>query len=163
MKKLWIVVVIGMLLLSACGNSGEKGTDIEAHDAWARMALKNENTAVYLLMHNHSGSADEITGASSDTADLVEIHKTEEDANGVMQMNLQTSVPLPVDAEISFQPGGLHIMLTGLKQDLKIGDTINLTLHFKVHPDIPLSVPVLDAAASDHSHMDMDMHASPTP
>lgn len=162
MKKLWIVGVMGMLLLSACGMAGDKGTDIEAHDAWARMALKNENTAVYLLMHNHSGIADEIVGASSDIADLVEIHKSEEDANGVMQMNLQTSVPLPVDAEISFQPGGLHIMLTGLKQDLNIGDKITVILHFKTHSDLVLSVPVVDAAGpGDHSHMDdMDM---PTP
>jgi copper(I)-binding protein len=83
----------------------------------------------------------------------------------MMQMNLQTSIPLAADAEISFQPGGLHIMLTGLKQDLNIGDMITLTLHFKTHADMVLSVPVVDAAGTDmdHSHMDMDMHASPTP
>jgi copper(I)-binding protein len=159
MKKLLMFVTAGILLLSACS---AKSTDIEVHDPWARMALKHENTAIYLIIHNHSDSLDEIIGASSEIADLVEIHKTEEDANGMMQMNLQSSVPLPVNAEISFQPGGLHIMLTGLKQDLKVGDTISITLHFKTHADMVLSVPVVDAAGpGDHSHM--DMHASPTP
>jgi periplasmic copper chaperone A len=161
MKKLWMLVVVGIFLLSACGATDDHGTDIEAHDPWARMALKNENTAIYLSMHNHSGSADELTTASTDIAETTEIHKSETDANGMMQMNLQSSVPLPVGAEISFEPGGLHIMLTGLKQDLQVGDTITVTLHFKTHADLVLSVPVVDAAGPDHSHM--DMHASPAP
>jgi copper(I)-binding protein len=161
MKKLLVFVVV-VLLISGCS---PKSSDIEIHEPWARAALKNENTAIYLIIHNHSENGDEITGASTDVAELTEIHKTEEDANGMMQMNLQTSIPLAADAEISFRPGGLHIMLTGLKQDLNIDDTITLTLHFKTHTDMVLSVPVVDAAGPDmdHSHMDMDMHASPTP
>jgi copper(I)-binding protein len=162
MKKLWMSAVVGIFLLSACGaTENVQGTDIKVHDPWARMALKNENTAVYLFLHNQSGNADELTGASSEIADITEIHKSETDANGLMQMNLQTSLPLPVDAVINFEPGGLHIMLTGLKQDLKVGDTITLTLHFKTHADLVLSVPVADAAGPDHSHM--DMHATLTP
>jgi copper(I)-binding protein len=162
MKKLLMFVVVGIFFLSACS---PKSTDIEIHEPWARTALKNENTAIYLIIHNHSKNGDEITGVSTDVAEITEIHKTEEDANGMMQMNLQSSVPLPADAEISFQPGGLHIMLTGLTQDLKVGDMVTLTLHFKTHADMVLSVPVVDAAGPDmdHSSMDMDMHASPTP
>lgn len=160
MKKLLMFVVAGILLLSGCG---PKSTDIEIHEPWARTALKNENTAIYLIVHNHSESGDEITGVSTDVAEIAEIHKTEEDANGMMQMNLQSSVPLSADAEISFQPGGLHIMLTGLTQDLKVGDTLTLTLYFKTHADMVLSIPVLDAAGPDMDHSSMDMHASPTP
>lgn len=161
MKKLLAFGMVCMLLLSACGAMGETSTDIEAHDAWARAAFESGNTAVYLLVHNHSDNDDEITGTSSDAAETTEIHKSEMDANGFAQMNLQTSIPLPMDAEISFQPGGYHIMLTGLKKDLNIGDKISITLHFKVHPEMILSVPVLDVASSDHSHMDMDH--TPTP
>ena len=145
MKKLLMFVAAGMLLIVRCS---PKSTDIEVHEPWARAALKNENTAIYLIIHNHTESGDEITGASTEVAEITEIHKTEEDANGMMQMKLQNSVPLPVDAEISFQPGGLHIILTGLEQDLKVGDTVTLTLHFKTHAEMVLSVPVVDAARS---------------
>jgi copper(I)-binding protein len=127
----------------------------------ARPAFQDANTAVYFLLHNHSDTADEILSASTDIAETAEIHKTEVNANGVMQMNMQTSVPLPVDAEIHFEPGGLHVMLTAVKKDLNVGDTFPLTLHFKVHADITLTVFVLDDGSMDHSHMDMD--ASPTP
>lgn len=158
MKKTMIFLLIGVFLLNACSSAVmEEGTDIEAHDVWARPALKGGTSAIYLLMHNHSENADEIIGASTDIAETTEIHKSEMDANGVMQMTLQKSVPLPVDAEISFEPGGLHIMLTGLKQDLKVGDTVTVTLHFKSHADITLSAHVLDAANPSSSNMDMNM------
>lgn len=160
MKKLLVLIFTGIFILTACA-PGEEGTEVEVHDPWARPAFENANTAVYLLMHNHSDAADELLSASTDIAETVEIHKSEVDANGVAQMNLQPSVPLPVDAEVLFEPGGLHIMVTGVKQDLNVGDTFQLTLHFKVHPDITLSVHVMDDGSMDHSHMEME--ASPTP
>jgi copper(I)-binding protein len=163
MKRIFMFVVTGMILLSACGAKGEAGTDIEAHDPWARAAMKGEITSVYLLMHNHSGNADEMTGVSTDVAETAGFHKTEVDANGVVKMVPQASVPLPVDAEISFAPGALHIMLTGLKKDLKVGDNITVTLHFKSHADIILTVPVVDVASSGNPGIDMDMNATPTP
>lgn len=161
MKKLLVLIFTSIFLLTACGAVSKKGTEVKVHDPWARPAFENGNTAVYLLIHNHSNVADELLSASTDIAEVTEIHKSEVDANGVMQMNLQDSVPLPVDAEIHFEPGGLHIMLTGVKQDLNVGDTFTLTLHFKIRPDITLSVHVMDDGSMDHSHMEMD--ASPTP
>src|SRR5262245_59472926 len=118
MKKLLVLIFTTVFLLTACGAMGEEGTEVEVHDPWARPAFENANTAVYLLMHNHSDTADELLSASTDIAETVEIHKSEVDANGVAQMNMQASVPLPLDAEILFEPGGLHIMLTGVKKDL---------------------------------------------
>jgi periplasmic copper chaperone A len=158
MKKLLILIFTGMFLLTACGATG---TDIEVHDPWARPAFQGMNTAVYLLIHNHSDAADEILSAFTDIAETAELHKSEMDANDMMQMNLQASVPLPFDAEIEFEPGGLHIMLTNVNKDLNVGDSFSITLHFKVHPEITFSVSVLDHDSMDHSNM--DMHASPTP
>ena len=62
-----------------------------------------------------------------------------------MEMIKQESVVLPADGEVEFKPGSYHVMLIGLKQDLKAGDEITLTLHFKNHEDITLTVPVLEA------------------
>jgi periplasmic copper chaperone A len=166
MKRILMFIWMGIFLLSACSPSGDEGTGIEAHDPWARAAKKGENTSIYLLMHNHSENADEMIGVSTDVAETAGFHKTEIDANGVVQMIPQASVPLLVDSETSFEPGGLHIMLTDLKKDLNVGDNIAITLHFKSHPDIMLTVPVLDIASSDSSGMDMDnmdMDATPTP
>jgi copper(I)-binding protein len=66
------------------------------------------------------------------------------DSNGVMQMSPASSLPLEPGTEVVFEPGGLHVMFIGLKQDLKVGDMVEVTLQFKEHEDIILSVPVLE-------------------
>jgi copper(I)-binding protein len=159
MKKL-LVLIFGTFLITACSATG---TDIEIHDPWARPAFQGMNTAVYLLIHNHSDAADEILSVSTDIAETAELHKSEVDTNGMMQMNLQASIPLPIDAEVHFAPGGLHVMLTNVTKDLNVGDKFTVTLHFKVHPEMTFSIPVHANDSMDHSNMDMDMHASPTP
>jgi len=74
----------------------------------------------------------------------VEIHLSAMDANGVMKMSQQESIPLAADEEVVFKPGGYHVMMVNLKQDLKPGDEIVVTLHFQTHEDIVLKVSVMD-------------------
>ena len=154
MKRILMLVLAGMLLLNACSTTGDEGTDIEAHDYWARAALKDGNGAAYMLIHNHTEADDELTGVSSDVATAAEIHLSQMSSDGTMQMIPQESISLPADADVELKPGGYHIMLIGLKQDLKAGDEITLTLHFKTHEDITLTIPVLDAANMGGSGMD---------
>ncbi|MBL8079736.1 MAG: copper chaperone PCu(A)C [Anaerolineales bacterium] len=163
MKKLLTFVLASMFLLSACGAADDghdhaDGTGVEIHDPWARSAALGDNTAAYMLVHNHSTSEDAIVGASTDVAESAEIHLSQIDANGVMEMIHQDSVALPADTELEFKPGSYHIMLIGLKQDLKKGDEITVTLHFQTHEDIVVTIPVYDAAEMGGEGMDMDMH-----
>jgi periplasmic copper chaperone A len=157
MKKTFVLALAGMLILSACGAVGEEGTGIEVHDAWSRSALKDGNSAAYMLMHNHSAEEDALVGASSDVATATEIHLSQMSIDGTMEMLKQESVALPADGEVVFKPGSYHVMLIGLRQDLKAGDDITLTLHFKNHEDITLTVPVLEASNMGGSGMDGHM------
>ena len=159
-KAVGIFILFGALVLSACG--GTKG-DIEVHEPWARPAMQGGNGGAYFMLHNHSTDADELLSASSDVADAVELHKSMMDDNGAMKMVPQDSVPLGADAEVAFAPGGLHVMLIGLKKDLAVGDTFDVVLHFKNHADITVAVMVMD----DGGGMEMDMNSmdmeTPTP
>ena len=145
------MLLIGSLtvLLSACGTAG----DIEIHDPWVRPTAQGENAAIYFQLHNHSKNADELIGASSNLADVVEIHESRQ-VDDVMQMNMVPSVPVGADEEVTFTPGGLHLMLVDIKQELKAGDHIGVILHFKSHEDIVVNVSVGDADgnAEDHEH-----------
>jgi copper(I)-binding protein len=148
MKKLFILAFIGTLLLSACGAPG----DIEIHSPWVRPTAQGENAAVYLTIHNHSANPDELIGASSNMADMVEIHESKM-VNDVMQMNMLKSVPVAAGEEVVFMPGGLHIMLVNVKQELKLGDHVGVILHFKNHADIVVDVQVDDTVPADsHDH-----------
>ena len=137
MKKIITILLLGIFLLSAC----DAATGIEISNAWIRPALKDGNGAVYFLLQNHSAGRDELTGASSKAAQAVEMHESSMEGD-VMQMQQVTSIPIPGKASIEFAPGGLHIMLIGLNEDLQVGDEIQVTLHFTEHEDILLTVPV---------------------
>lgn len=150
MKKHGIVfIIVGALILSACGTP-EMG--IEVHNAWMRPAAQGDNGAVYFELHNHSSSADELVGASSAAAEAVEIHETVMEGD-VMRMQMLSSIPLEASAEIAFEPGGLHVMLIGLKQDFAVDDHIEVVLHFEHSEDLTITVHVEDSAPEgNHSH-----------
>jgi periplasmic copper chaperone A len=137
------------LILSAC--TAPKG--IIVRTAWMRPTAAGENGAIYFVLQNDSTQQDELIDASSDLAVAVEIHESSMvTGTDVMQMNQVSSVALDTGSEVTFEPGGLHVMLVGLKKGLKVGDVIELTLHFKKHADISVSVSVAEFAPDEHSH-----------
>lgn len=137
MKQIVASLILTATLLTAC--APREG--IEIRDAWARTAALGENGAVYFIIHNYSAEEDFLVGASSDVAETVEVHRTSM-VNDVMQMEMMPEVPLAPREDVEFAPGGLHIMLFNLKQDLAIGSTIDLTLHFRNSPDISVTADV---------------------
>lgn len=150
MKKLSSILLAGLLLLTACGNAATG--DIEIHQAWVRPTAQGNNAAVYFTIHNHSDQADELTGITTNISDAVEIHSTSIE-NDVMKMEMLTSIPLAADDEIVFEPGGTHVMLNNIKQELVLGEHIGIVLHFKNHADIVVEVHIEEAMPEeDHDH-----------
>jgi len=149
MRRLILFFGILTLLLSACGNTA--AGDIEIHDPWVRPTAQGENAAIYFQIHNHSVDDDEITGASSNIADVAEIHKSTME-NDIMKMSLLTSLPIAAGEEVNFTLGGLHIMLVSIKQEIKAGDHVGVILHFKNHEDIVMNVSVGDAPVNSDEH-----------
>ncbi|MEO8357162.1 MAG: copper chaperone PCu(A)C [Chloroflexota bacterium] len=149
MKQFSMILLAGIFLLSACNAA----TGMQVSNAWTRPAAKDGNGAVYFLLQNHSAGADEMTGVSSDIAAAVEIHESKMEGD-VMQMQQVMSIPLGGRASVEFAPGGYHVMLIGLKQDVKLGDQIQITLQFVNHEDITISVPVQENGgnSSTESH-----------
>ena len=147
MNRTFVFVLAILLLLTGCAAPVTEG--LEVRDAWARPAAQGANGAVYFVIR--SSNADEITSASSDIAEAVEMHESMMSGD-VMEMHHLESVPLAAGEEVPFEPGGLHIMLVGLKQELKAGDEIEITLHFQNHEDIHVNVPVNDASTPQENH-----------
>lgn len=124
--RLYVVFVALALVLTACGASGSG--ELEVNDVWARPGLADGNSAVFFVIDN-PGAEDALLSISSNVAGAVELHKTVmEDGN--MKMVHQMNVPVPT-GETAFKPGDLHVMLIGLKNDLKPGDVFTVTLNFE--------------------------------
>lgn len=117
---------------------------IEVSDPYARSASAMAVTgAAFMVIQNAGGEADRLIGASSDVAEKVELHTHREDANGVMRMvHVEEGFELPADGEIVMERGGHHVMFMGLKEPMKQGDMIDLTLTFEKAGDVAVQVPV---------------------
>ncbi|MHB8778971.1 MAG: copper chaperone PCu(A)C [Anaerolineales bacterium] len=133
------ILTIAVTFLSACAPSND---GLTVNETRARPAFKGENGAVYLVIENHTDSHDALTGASTEIASATEIHMSMQNEQGVMTMSRQDSVQILPGEKVTFKPGGLHIMLVDLKQDLKIGDTFTLTLQFEKAGEIIAQVEV---------------------
>ena len=97
--------------------------------AWVRATVPGQNVgAAYLELK----SAADLTliKADSPAAGSVEIHKMSM-KDGVMEMRMLASMELPAGEVVKLEPGGLHLMLFDLKKPLKVGESVQLTLHFK--------------------------------
>lgn len=150
-KRIFIIASALTLFLSAC--TAEQG--ITVHNAWMRPTAQGENGAVYFIIDNHSAKADERVGASTSVAASVEMHESSmTEGTDVMQMNQVFSVPLEKGLEITFEPGGPHVMLVNINRELTVGENVEVTLNFKNHEDIAVSVFVAEFAPSgdEHSH-----------
>ena len=151
MKKVLMLLMFALLtalLLSAC----ESKEGIEVSDAWARTSMQGMNSATYFVIQNHNTQADELVGATSDVADAAEVHESKMEGD-VMMMSHVEAVTLEPSTKVEFKPGGYHVMMIGLKRDLKAGDEIDVTLQFKNSPDITITVPVKEPDGMDMNNM----------
>lgn len=99
------------------------------------------NSAVYMTIKSTSSSADRLVKAASDVAGATELH-TAAMVNGVMQMRPVEAIDIPAGGVATLAPGGFHVMLIGLKKDLKVGDTVKLTLTFERFGTLTIAAPV---------------------
>ncbi len=140
-SALLALVLIGPLAVTAC--SQDEGDILTVEDAYARESIGNaQNGAAYFSIHNRTGADDVLTGAATPVATSAELHTHQADG-AVMRMRRVDTVEVPEGEDVLFEPGGNHVMLIGLKQPLKAGDIVPLTLTFENAGEIAVEVSVV--------------------
>ena len=118
---------------------------LEVSNAWARATPgKAENGAAYVTIV--SPTPDRLLSASSPAAKKAELH-TMEMAGMVMKMRPLAGLDIPAGQPVALKPGGEHIMLMGLQQPLREGQSFSLTLNFEKAGARTVSVAVEKAGA----------------
>lgn len=102
---------------------------VEVKEAWIRATVPGQPVAG-AFMTLKAASAAALTGAKSPVAKSCEVHEMKHD-KGVMKMRAIPSLPLPAGEVVALEPGGLHLMLFGIRQPLTAGSTVPITLTFK--------------------------------
>ena len=125
------------------------GDGIVIEHPWSR-ASAAATGAVFLSISN-SGGADRLIGASSPAAAEMQIHATEMDGE-IMRMRRVDGIDIPAQGTAVLAPGGYHLMLIGLKEPLKAGTTVAVTLDFAKAGKIAVTASVEKAGAHTGSH-----------
>ncbi|MDY3246103.1 copper chaperone PCu(A)C [Campylobacter sp.] len=126
------------------------GADIEIEGAYARASIPNvSNSAAFFVIKNNSDKDIAITSANSDIAEKNELH-THIKENKMMKMIKIEKLVVPAKSSLELKSGGDHVMLMGLKKELKAGDEISLELSFSDGDKKKIKVPVKDLASTIH-------------
>jgi copper(I)-binding protein len=138
-----LLVVAGLSTGCTRGDAGEAAVPrarVAAERAWARTADSGSLTAAYLVLVNTGDVADTLKALRSEAATETTMHVSI-DRGRTMQMVPVGALPIRPGDSLVLRPLGTHVMLTGLRQSLQDGDSIQLTLDFA--SGTSLAVPVV--------------------
>jgi periplasmic copper chaperone A len=153
MIRLSLIAAALAVSLAQTSAAEEAKPSIDVTDAWARAMPAGAKTgAAYVTVANTGNSDDTLVGASTPVATEAQLHTTITD-NGVMKMRPVSAIDVKPGATVTLKPGGMHLMLTGLKQPLSEGQSFPLTLNFAKAGKIEATVQVRKVGAM--SGMDM--------
>ncbi len=140
----------------------DAGEGIAVRAAWARATPAGAPAgAAFLTLENPAAEGDALVAAAAPVADAVELHTHAMDG-GVMKMRKVERIEIPAHGAVELKPGGLHVMLIGLRAPLAEGATFPLTLSFARGGtvEVPVTVRPIGARAADAPHA-MPGHAMP--
>ncbi len=148
MRLLLIILALTIgVAVNASTASAQSAGPMVVTKPWARASILQSRPGVaYLTIRNNSASADQLLGVTSPIANNVRIH-TSSMSNGVMTMRSLPYLRIEVGQEIMMQPGGMHLMLTGLRKPLREGAQLPLVLEFKTAGRLQVNAQILSIIA----------------
>ncbi len=146
------VLAFSLMLAGAAAQA-----DVTVKDSWVRGTTPAQK-ATGAFMEIVSSDAATLLSAASPVAGVVEIH-TMKMEDGVMKMRAIPKLDLPAGKAVKLASGGNHIMLMDLRQQMKKGDVVPITLKVegkdKQVQTIVIKAEVRDLAqpaTMDHGH-----------
>ncbi len=157
-----IVLALGM---AACSTGSPRTTDARAVGAHAQIGdlsitgafvpapASPDVAAAYFTVANRGSSVDQLIQVTSDVSAVTGLH-TYADA----RMVDLTQLDIPAGSSTRLQVGGVHVMIENPTRSLTAGQTVRLTLTFRVAGAVHVDAPVVATTGpqdTDMSGMDM--------
>ncbi len=134
---------------SSCAPAGKGRPLLRIEAAWVRPAAApgagnpaGDNSAAYFTVVNGGNAADTLVGVVTDAAARADVHRSRVE-DGVARMLPVPRLAVPAHGRIACEPGGYHVMLMGVKRDLRVGGRVRLVLRFRASGDRVIDAPVL--------------------
>lgn len=148
--------LVALLSISVAEARDYRIANLEIVSPWARATAPTAPAGGgFVEIRNTGATADRLVSVRSPVAETVQIHEMKMDGNVMRMRELDKGLEIPAGGTVTLAPGGFHLMMMGLKQPLKQGTTVPVTLVFEKAGsiDIELAVEGLGAAKPpEHKH-----------
>jgi copper(I)-binding protein len=121
------------LALAGAGLSAQefKAGDLRITQPWTRATPTGAKTAAgYLKITNGGKEADTLVSASSDGAEVVEVHEMAMKDSVMTMRRLENGVEIKPGQTVELKPGSFHLMMIGVKAPFEKGKVVRGTLTF---------------------------------
>jgi periplasmic copper chaperone A len=161
-----------MAALTGCGNTtatatdDSAGSDVVVSDAWVRATAGTEDpsmTGAFMALDNEGTGNVSLTGASSPVAGMVELHEMAMVDGSMTMRKIEGGIEIEAGFGQVLMPGGNHVMLMGLSEELAPGDEVELVLEFSDGTTEEMTVPVKEFTEEEgHYHETDEPHSHPS-
>lgn len=128
-------------MIAAPAFAGTAAESISVNDPYVRIVPPGmTNTGAFMAIKNADSMDHKLVKAESSASKATELH-THTNEGGVMKMRPVKDIEIKAKGEAVLKPGSLHVMLIGLKQELKAGDNVTVTLTFEDGSSKKVDVP----------------------
>jgi len=102
---------------------------VEASGGWVRRAVPGQSgTGAFMTLR--SSAPLRLVGASTPVAGVAEVHEMKMEGDTMKMRAVEGGVALPSGEGVELKPGGFHLMLMDLKQEIPVGASVPLVLRF---------------------------------
>ncbi len=135
------LVPIALLALAGCHHGAPK---LRADHGWVRLAaVPGRPAAAYLTIHGGAEPA-RLVAIESTAVGSSELHQSMK-TGSMVEMQRLDGLDVPARGEVSFAPGGNHVMLFGVSPQVKPGQTMRLSIRFEKGQPLTLDAKVVSA------------------
>ena len=127
-------------------------SQVEIERPWIRATAPGAKVAAgYMTLRNTSGQPDRLVGGATPIAGKLETHVHIKDGD-ILRMREVKGYDIPAKGSFELKPGGAHLMLVNLKQPLKEGDKVPVTLRFERAGELKVDFHVEGLAGPSPAH-----------
>jgi copper(I)-binding protein len=143
-----LAAIFALALIAPAAAEDVKAGDLVITQAWTRATPNGAKIGGgYLTIENKGTTPDRLVSGTADVAGKVEVHEMSMD-NGVMKMRaLDKGLAIEPGKTVKLAPGGYHLMMFDLKNPLKQGDKVPVTLEFEKAGKVSVSLDVQPVGA----------------
>ena len=147
-----LVLLLCLLPDLACAHDYRLG-QLEIGQPWARATPPTAPTGGgFLTITNKGATADRLVAVRTPVAEQAEVHEMKMEGNVMRMRPLDGGLEIPPGATVTLAPGGLHLMLMGLRKPLVRNTQVPLTLVFEKAGSIDVDLDVEAMGATSRAH-----------